>query len=59
MSENDAILSAEQYAEYVDKINKTIGVKSDYESSRRANTSRAVRELQKKYGYKIQMLIPD
>ncbi len=59
MKENDAILSAEQNVDYVDKINKTIGVKSDYESSRRANSSRAVKVLKEKYGYKIQMLIPD
>ena len=59
MNQNDAILSAEQYTEYVDTINKTIGVKSDYESSKRANNSRAVCLLLDKYGYKIQMLIPD
>jgi len=59
MKENDAILNAEQYVQYVDKINKTIGVNSDYESARRANSSRAVKVLKEKFGYKIQMLIPD
>ena len=58
MNENEAILAAEQNVRYVDKINKTIGVNSDYDSAIRANSSRAVKILKEKYGYKIQMLIP-
>ena len=57
--ENENVLKAELFARYVDKREKIIGVSSDFQSTSKANNSKAIKVLKKEFGYKIQMLIPD
>jgi len=57
--ERELITRAEMVARYVDDADKIIGVSSDLENSQKANSSKAIKELIKLFGYKIQMLIPD
>ena len=56
--ERENVTRAEMVARYVNTNEKTIGVDSDVESARNANSSKAIKELIKNFNYKIQMLIP-
>ena len=56
--ERELITRAELVARYVNDEKKIIGVSSQMENAKKANSSKAIKELIKLFGYKIQMLIP-